>query len=425
MVLKEILITLMMIVSVSPSTLSQEQITGMNNVYNITETEYSSSVIDDFGVMKEYYTVSSNPTFYNANSFVVANVLFDNSDVCEREELKNASYVCVNKITEEGLEDLQKNGNLKYLSINDVSNLDLQELSKLYDYICKDNIELSTILLAYENLKDSYGNDGTDAYQHAVKTYCDNIVVKRSCASVVSTALNAAGYVDDYASAGCSGLVNYFNTHPDEWVNMGVLTESEMQCGDVIFIDRQGLLNNTNIQQSETSDYGAIMTREEAEALLEDYFDNVSTESAEWTLNHIFYPDSDYNGEIDEEEADYWYRYWMWHTGSVPDYSFYDQWVANAEVFKEQKIREFMGESPESIVKSLNGGEQVVTNGIIHNHIFMWLGNDVVQKYYPDSKGNIVSGSYTENYSQARSAAISRYNFTENYTVFRHIDKAH
>ena len=43
-----------------------------------------------------------------------------------------------------------------------------------------------------------------------------------------------------------------------------------------------------------------------------------------------------------------------------------------------------------------------------------------ITKYYPDSTGNIISGSYCEIYSRARSAAVSSFHFTGDYKIYRY-----
>ena len=403
---------------------------------------------------------------------------------CESDELSTASFICVNKLTEKGLDKVLANKNLEQIQIADITNLPVDKVSQLYPYLCEDNIEYSAILLAYENVKDSVGNDGTPAYVYAVDTYApDSSAYYRSCATTVSAILNASGYVEDYSSAGVSGLVSYFRNNTDDWEELGKLKPSDMQEGDVIFIDRQshksdyikGIMSdpdfdleslvtslegmdNENADQviDETLDLGADedgwyddggnfheYASEDfgyydpsgnwvgysngegwfgADGSFYEYTDEEKTQSSTSSAlakpkggyKDVFNPDSNGDGTVDANEAQKWNDYWTSLGESVPSYDYYDTWKKEAEDY-QAKLDTALNKLDIDNLKTLNGGALKV-----HNHIILWLGNDVVQKYYPDSTGNIVSGSYSEAYNRARSAAVSNFNFTGDYHVFRH-----
>lgn len=400
------------------------------------------------------------------------------------EELKYARYICVNALTEKGLDYVMSNKNLVSLKINDISNLGVEKVAKLYPYLCNGSIEYSAILLAYENIQDSIGNDGTDTYIYAVDTYApDSSDYYRSCATTVSAILNAAGYVDDYSSPAVSDLVDYFEKNRDDWKCVGRIGESKMQEGDVIFIDRRshksdyikGILSdpdfdleklvselenldNDNARQvlDETLDFGAdgdgyfdedgnfheFDTEEfgyydpDGEWVgfetTEGWFDYDGTfyEFSEEELrerngtnklaapkggyNDVFNPDQNGDGVIDDAEATIWSDYWLNISDDVPDYSYYETWKNEADAYKE-KLNETLDKLDDSNLQKINGKEIK-----IHDHIILWLGNDVITKYYPDSEGNIISGSYCDIYSRARSAAVSSFNFSGDYKIYRY-----
>ena len=400
------------------------------------------------------------------------------------EELKYARHIYVNALTDTGLDYVLSNENLVSIKINDISNLDIEKVAKLYPYLCGGNIEYSAILLAYEHIKDSIGNDGTDTYIYAVDTYApDSSDHYRSCATTISAILNAAGYVDDYSSSAVSDLVNYFEKNRDDWKCVGRIGASQMQEGDVIFIDRRshksdyikGILSdpdfdleklvselenldNDNAKQvlDETLDFGSDGDGYYDEAGnyhefdSEDYgyydpdgnwcgfetpdgwFDSDCTfhEFTEEELRErngtnklaapkggysdVFNPDQNGDGTIDGTEAQAWSDYWLKITDDVPDYSYYETWKKEADDYKE-KLNETLGKLDDSNLQIINGKEIK-----IHDHIILWLGNDVITKYYPDSTGNTISGSYCDVYSRARSAAVSSFNFTGDYKIYRY-----
>ncbi|WP_022762523.1 hypothetical protein [Butyrivibrio sp. AD3002] len=402
----------------------------------------------------------------------------------DSEELKYARHINVNALTDKGLDYVLSNKNLISIEIKDISNLDIDKVSKLYPYLCKGNIEYSAILLAYEHIKDSIGNDGTDTYIYAVDTYApDSSNYYRSCATTVSAILNAAGYMDDYSSASVTGLVNYFENKPDDWECMGRLGESEMREGDVIFIDRRshksdyikGILSdpdfdleklvnelenldNGNAKQvlDETLDFGAdgdgyydeegnyyeFGTEEFGyydpdgnwcgyetpdgrfdhdgsfhEFNEEELRENEGTSklaTPKGGYNNVFNPDQNGDGTIDDTEDRAWSDYWLRLTDDVPDYSYYETWKKESDEYKE-KLNETLDKLDESNLQKINGKEIR-----IHDHIILWLGNDVITQYYADSTGNIISGSYSDIYSRARSAAVSKFTFTGDYKIYRY-----
>ena len=400
------------------------------------------------------------------------------------EELKYARHIVVNALTDKGLNYVLANKNLISIKIKDISNLDIEKVAKLYPYLCDGNIEYSAILLAYEHIKDSIGNDGTATYIYAVDTYApDSSDYYRSCATTVSAILNAAGYVDDYSSAAVADLVDYFEKNRDDWKCVGRIGESEMQEGDVIFIDRRshksdyikGILSdpdfdleklvselenldNENAQQvlDETLDLGADGDGYYDEAgnyhmfESEDYgyydpdgnwcgfetpegwfdYDCSFHEFTEEELreragtsklaapkggySNVFDPDQNGDGTIDDTEATAWSDYWLSVSDDVPDYSYYETWKKEADDYKE-RLNETLDKLDDSNLQKINGKEIK-----IHDHIILWLGNDVITKYYPDSTGNIISGSYSDMYSRARSAAVSSFHFTGDYKIYRY-----
>ena len=400
------------------------------------------------------------------------------------EELKYARHIYVNALTDKGLDYVLSNENLVSIKINDISNLDIDKVAGLYPYLCDGNIEYSAILLAYENIKDSIGNDGTDTYIYAVDTYApDSSDHYRSCATTVSAILNAAGYVDDYSSASVADLVNYFKRNPDDWKCVGRIGADKMQEGDVIFIDRRshksdyikGILSdpdfdleqlvselenldNDNARQvlDETLDFGSDGDGYYDEAgnfhefetqefgyydpdgnwcgyeTPEGWFDYDGSfhEFTEEELRErsgtsklaapkggysdVFAPDQNGDGNIDATEAQAWSDYWLSVSGDVPDYSYYETWKKEADAYKE-KLNETLDKLDDSNLQKINGKEIK-----IHDHIVLWLGNDVITKYYPDSNGNTISGSYCEIYSRARSAAVSSFNFSGDYKIYRY-----
>ncbi len=399
------------------------------------------------------------------------------------EELKYARHIYVNALTNKGLDYVLSNENLVSIQINDISNLDMDKVAKLYPYLCKGNIEYSAILLAYEHIKDSIGNDGTDTYKYAVDTYApDSADYYRSCATTVSAILNAAGYVDDYSSPAVADLVDYFK-HSDDWKCVGRIGESKMQEGDVIFIDRRshksdyikGILSdpdfdleklvvelenldNENAQQvlDETLDFGAdgdgyfdeAGNFHEFETEEFGYYDpdgnwcgyettdgwfDEDGDFIEFTeeeikerngtsklaapkggYSKVFNPDQNGDGVIDGAEDQAWTDYWLSVSDEIPDYSYYETWKREADAYKE-KLNETLGKLDDSNLQKINGKELK-----IHDHIILWLGNDVITKYYSDSNGNIISGSYCEIYSRARSAAVSSFHFTGDYKIYRY-----
>jgi hypothetical protein len=407
-----------------------------------------------------------------------------NENGSDSEELKYARHIYVNALTDKGLDYVLSNKNLVSIQINDISNLDIEKVAKLYPYLCDGNIEYSAILLAYEHIKDSIGNDGTDTYIYAVDTYApDSSDCYRSCATTVSAILNAAGYVDDYSSESVADLVDYFKRNPDDWKCVGKIGESKMQEGDVIFIDRRshksdyikGILSDPDFDLEKLVSELENLDNENAQQVLDEtlgygsdgdgYFDEAGNfhefETEEYGYydpegnwcgyeteegwfaddgtfilftedeirerngtsklaapkggySNVFNPDQNGDGRIDDAEDQAWTDYWLSVSDDVPDYSYYETWKEEADAYKE-KLNSTLDKLDASNLQKINGNEIR-----IHDHIILWLGNDVITKYYPDSNGNIISGSYCDVYSRARSAAVSSFNFTGDYKIYRY-----
>lgn len=237
--------------------------------------------------------------------------------------LSYASHVRVyTHLTNSGLDRLTQNRHLKTLKVQNVSNFDRKLLNKYYLKLCKNDIGLAAVLFSHENRDDSIGNDGTFLYKKVVKKLCQGLTVNRSCASVVSAALVAAG-ITDYTSASVAGLLSYFNSSK-EWKDLGRLREDELKSGDIIYIDRR----------------------------------------------------------------------------------------SHASSYKSGKN----ADSEENAAAASNR-----TGTIVHDHVLVWTGNETIRRFFPNSNGNSVSGSYSENYKAARSAAIGTYDMSGDYHVYRHI----
>ena len=131
-------------------------------------------------------------------------------------------------------------------------------------------------------------------------------------------------------------------------------------------------------------------------------------------VTEVFNPDRNGDGIIDSIEAQKWCDYWIGKTGEVPPFEYYETWKKEAEEYTT-RATEVLHSLDENTLKALVGQSLV-----IHNHIILWLGNDVIRKYYPESEGNIISGSYSDSYDSARSAAVSYFNFTGDYRIYRH-----
>lgn len=348
---------------------------------------------------------------------------------CYEDELLTAKKVVVDSfITRTGLDKLKKNENLESLYIRDMSNLTEEDLNIFYPYLVKGNVALAAVLFSYGDYYSSFGNDGTTLYRRVMKEKCPQVVTLRSCASVVSAALNAAGVIR-YASAAVAGLVDYFNGS-DEWVNLGPATEEDLQPGDVIFIDRRSHAAEYQVGAMEDVEY---TVEEEYVYEYKGGYDemghkNYENEDPTGSSYEVFSPDQDGDGDIGEWEAEYWKCYWerVNPDGYVPPYDYYYVWEEDAkakEAAEKQKKREEEEERQraEQAERVKVQKKRAATKRVIHDHIFVWTGNEIITRYFSDSSGNIVSGSYTENYSNARSAAISKYNFTGDYYVYRYV----
>ena len=341
---------------------------------------------------------------------------------CSDVHLKSAKHVRIGtKLTQMGMYYLEQNPNLEELYVKDVSGFSEQDIELLYPYMVKGDVSLAAVLMSYKNYNDSFGDDGTEAYQKIVSALCPvSAQYMRSCATVVSAAINAAG-IGTCDSPNTAGLVTYFERSPD-WKNMGRLRASNVQEGDIIFIDRKSHAKEYESGAMKDDEYTAEVE------YLEPYtggYDstghkNYETQDPTGGVSEVFCPDQDGDGEINDWEAEYWRCYWQRvnpSTGYVPSYDYYYTWKAEAEeaarAAEEQRRKE--EEEREAARKKTR------KKRVIHDHIFVWTGNDIIQRYFPGSNGNIVSGSYSENYSEARSAAISKYNFTGDYRIYRYI----
>lgn len=222
------------------------------------------------------------------------------NDGCSSKYLSRAIHIVINgKVSKTGLKKLKKNKHICDLSIKDMSNFSEDDIQALYNPLARNDIAMAALLFSHEKSADSYGNNGKKMYRLVMKKKCPQVTVLRSCASVVSGAMNAAG-ASSYASAATADLVSYYK-QADDWKNLGRLPLEKLQSGDIIFIDRKS------------------------------------------------------------------------HSKRA-----------------------------------------------IHDHICVWVGNEKIKRLFPSSTGNIVSGSYDENYSNARSASVSTFDFKGDYRVYRH-----
>ncbi len=340
---------------------------------------------------------------------------------CSDVHLKTAKHVRIGtRLTQMGMYYLEQNPNLQDLYVQDVSNFPEEEIEQLYPYMVKGNVSLAAVLMSYKNYNDSFGDDGTEAYQKIVNDLCPvSAQYMRSCATVVSAAINAAG-IGTCDSPNTAGLVTYFEKSSD-WKNMGRLRASSVQEGDIIFIDRKSHAKEYESGAMKDDEYSAEVE------YLEPYtggYDstghrNYATQDPTGSSSEVFCPDQDGDGEVNDWEAEYWRCYWLRvnpGTGYVPSYDYYYTWKAEAEAAEKAAEEKRRQEEEEKAAKAKKKKKRV-----IHDHIFVWTGNDVIQRYFPGSDGNIVSGSYSEDYSEARSAAISKYNFTGDYRIYRYV----
>lgn len=339
---------------------------------------------------------------------------------CDDEALSYAKRIVVKgALSKEGIEKLLENDNILKIDIGDMSNFDEKELEALYPVLSKGNPAMAAIMFSYENYKDSFGNDGTKLYRKVMSENCSEITYLRSCASVVSGAIDAAGYAD-YASAATAGLVDYFEASP-RWLNLGRLKESQVRPGDVIFIDRK-----SHQKQYESGEMHDSESDAEVEYVYKGGYDstghkNYETQDPTGAAEEVFCPDQDGDGEVNDWEAEYWRCYWerVRPGQETPPYDYYYTWKEEARTAKElKKEQEKQQKESEEESKPASKTKKKI---VVHDHIFIWTGNDLIKRFYPKSKGNIVSGSYTEKYQNARSAAISKYDFTGDYRVYRYV----
>ncbi len=348
---------------------------------------------------------------------------------CNDEELAYAKHVVIDtRLTAEGIEKIRQNENLETLTVKDLSLLSQEDLITIYPYLVKGNPALAAVLFSYEDYYESFGNDGTDLYRHVMKKYCPSITTLRSCATVVSAALNSAGLMN-YSSAATAGLVEYFETHSD-WICIGQVSDNEiLRPGDVIFIDRKSHAAEYESGEMEDPEFKA------EEEYVYEYtggYDstghkNYETQDPTGSSYEVFCPDQDGDGEVGEWEAEYWKCYWErvnTEDHYVPPYDYYYVWEDEAKKKEEEEKAEREAKKrEEEEQKQGTRKRKAAPARIIHDHIFIWTDNDVIRQVFPSSTGNIISGSYTENYVNARSAAVSKYNFTGDYRVYRYIGK--
>ena len=341
---------------------------------------------------------------------------------CNDDELETAKHIVIDtRLTHEGVEKISRNENLESLIVKDLSGMSQEDLITIYPYLVRGNPALAAVLFSYEDYYESFGNDGTDLYRHVMQEYCPSITTLRSCATVVSAALNSAGLMT-YESAATAGLGEYFETHSD-WICIGQVSDNEvLRPGDVIFIDRK-----SHAAEYESGAMVDVEYKTEEEYVYEynGGYDstghkNYETQDPTGSSYEVFCPDQDGDGEVGEWEAEYWKCYWERVNPEdhyVPPYDYYYVWEKEAKEKEAQEKAKREEKAQKKVVKK----KKVAPARIIHDHIFIWTDNDVIRQVYPSSTGNIISGSYTENYVNARSAAVSKYNFTGDYRVYRYI----
>ncbi|MBR6329203.1 MAG: hypothetical protein IKR68_06100 [Lachnospiraceae bacterium] len=362
---------------------------------------------------------------------------------CNDDELSKAKHVVIDtRLAAAGVKKLRENENLETLTIKDLSNLSEGERSALFPYLVKGNPSLAAVLMAYEDYYDSFGNDGTRLYQKVLREYAPEIKTMRSCATVVSAALNAAGLMN-YSSAATAGLVDYFE-ESDEWVNLGAVSENGLiietvsgqppvinpditiQPGDIIFIDRKSHAQEYTSGEMEDVEY---TVEEEYVYEYTGGYDatghkNYDTVDPTGSSYEVFNPDQDGDGNVGEWESEYWRVYWERvnpDTMYVPPYDYYWVWEEEAKAREAEEKAEKERQRQEEEAARGAVRRRAVNSRIIHDHIFIWTGNEIIRQVFPDSTGNIISGSYTENYRNARSAAVSKYNFTGDFRVYRYV----
>lgn len=334
---------------------------------------------------------------------------------CGDPHLLTAKKIVIRRLKDEGKLLLAKNQNAVSVEISDLSNLNEYDRSRLYRVLSRNDLSTAAILFAYENPRDSVGNDGTVLYQRKLEQFCPQIEYLRSCATVVSVALCASG-LGDCKSAGTDALVSYLEKSPN-WKRMGALRKNKMEPGDIVFIDRKSHAAAYQSGAMQDSEFEADIEEEEE---YHGGYDstghrNYETQDPTGSVSEVFDPDQDGDGRVNDWEAEYWRCYWQRVNGCdgyVPPYDYYATWLEAARVAaaEKERIREERRIAMEKRKKK-----------IIHDHIFVWTGNETIKKFYPESKADIVSGSYTENYKKARSAALGTYNFKGDYRVYRYV----
>lgn len=376
-----------------------------------------------------------NPSVYASVYDKKTDTLYaDRENGCYDDELETAKHIYVDTfITRTGLDKLERNVNLESLSVQSLANMSDRDKELLFPYLARGNIALAATLMAYSDYYDSFGNDGTPLYQRVVGELCPQIKYYRSCATVVSAAMNAAG-VSTYGSAATAGLVDYYEDSPD-WECLGQIGEEELMQGDIIFIDRK---SHTVEYETGVMEDPEFIEEEKHEYEYKGGYDstghkNYENQEPTGQSEEVFCPDQDGDGQVGEWEGEYWKCYWERANagteldGYIPPYEYYYVWKEEAEE-KERKAAEEKRRREEEerrkreeSSQGTNKQKRTTTRRTIHDHIFVWTGNEVIRQVFPESTGNIISGSYTENYANARSAAVSKYNFTGDYRVYRYI----
>lgn len=394
------------------------------NIKSIYVASMKNFSVEDAMALGKYITKEreAGSTSYSSRTDTLYS---DATDGCSDERLEYAANVIVDTyLTQEGIDLLKKNDRLVSLEVNDLSNFTDKDLSILYYPLVKGDIALAGVLFSYSNYNDSFGNDGTDLYKKVLANKCPNIKTYRSCATTVSAAIRAAD-CGTCSYEGTAGLVNYFEASND-WINLGPLGADYLRSGDIIFIDRK-----SHAQQYISGEMTDSEQEAEEEYVYKGGYDstghkNYETQDPTGVEEEVFNPDQDGDGRINDWEAEYWKCYWERANagtdleGYVPYYEYYYVWKDKADKKKKEKEAK---EKEKKEKKEQKKQQQVVVNPtgrVIHDHIFVWTGNDVIRKRFPNSEGNIVSGSYTERYANARSSAVSKYNFTGDYRVYRY-----
>lgn len=101
-----------------------------------------------------------------------------------------------------------------------------------------DNSTIAAAAVAYAwETEDMGHNDGTDLYIDVHKAMWGGDIYYRSCDRSVMTAVKWAGADDlnNIVAGGCGNLMQYFDSHPDLWQNLGTVESNmgDLQPGDI------------------------------------------------------------------------------------------------------------------------------------------------------------------------------------------------